>query len=157
MTQEADLDYILTTVLGQKADSPIHKSLSRAGIDNVPGIMSLAEQHIKNLKYKKDSALGKAVLTGLPNGHLQRLICFKAYIQMKLKAGVMVHEDWQNNVTKDEFQEFQVTGHVPDIAAQILNLCCLTVTSSGTCHQDVTDILENKTTTKDHLKQMAIL
>ena len=30
---------------------------------------------------------------------------------MKLKAGVMVHADWQNNdVTKDESQEFQVTA-----------------------------------------------
>ena len=27
---------------------------------------------------------------------------------------------------------------------------------SGTCHQDVADILENKTTTKDHLEERAI-
>ena len=63
MRQEADFDYILTTVLGQKADSPIRKSLSRAGIDN--------------LKYK-DSTLGKAFLIELPDGYMQCLICFKA-------------------------------------------------------------------------------
>ena len=73
---------------------------------------------------------------------------------MKLKAGIIVHEDWQNNVTKDVFQEFQVTRHVPDIATQVPNL--LTLTSSGTCHQDVADILEIKGTTKDHLEEMAM-
>ena len=89
MTQEADFGYIMTTVLGQKADSPIRKSLSRAGIDDVAGIMSLAKQRIENLKYK-DSAAGKAILTEFPDGYLQHLICFKAYIGMKLKAGKMV-------------------------------------------------------------------
>ena len=39
---------------------------------------------------------------------------------MKLDAGVMVHEDWQNNVIKDEFQEFRVTRYNPDTAIPIL-------------------------------------
>ena len=111
MTQGEDFEYILTTVLGQEADSPMRKSLCRAGIDDVAGITSLAGQRIKSLNYKGDAS-GKAVLTGLPVSYLQRLIHFKAYIHMKLKAGVMVHEDWRNNVTREEFEEFQVTGHV---------------------------------------------
>ena len=28
---------------------------------------------------------------------------------MRFDAGIMVHEDWRNLVTKDEFQEFKVT------------------------------------------------
>ena len=55
----------------------------------------------------------------MPDSYQQRIICFKAFI----------HEDWQNNVTKDEFQEFRVTGYDPDIAAPIP--IPLTVTSSG--------------------------
>jgi len=95
--------------------------------------------------------LGKAVLTGLPVSYLQRLIHFKAYIRMKLKAGVMVHEDWRNNVTREEFEEFQVTGHVHDFGNQIPKL--LPVTSSGTRHQDAADILRTKTKNKDNPKK----
>ena len=106
MAQEGDFEFILTTVLlGQKADSPIHKSLSRAGIDEVTGIKSLAEWRIENLKYE-GGTFEKAILTELLEGYQQRLICCKASIQMD--AGMMVHEDWQNLVTKDEFQEFRV-------------------------------------------------
>ena len=62
MAPEADFEYILTMVLGQKADSLIHKSLSRAGIDNVAGITSLAKRRIENLK-DKDGTSEKAILT----------------------------------------------------------------------------------------------
>ena len=63
MAQEADSECILATVLlGQKANSPIHKSLSRAGIDNVAGITSLAKRRIENLK-DKDGTSEKAILT----------------------------------------------------------------------------------------------
>ena len=92
MKKGEDFEYILTNVLGQQqADSPMRKCLCRAGIDDVAGITSLTGQRIESLNYK-DEALGKAVLTGLPVSYLQRLIHFKAYIRMKLKAGVMVHE-----------------------------------------------------------------
>ena len=62
MASESDFEFILTIVHGQKADSPIHKSLSRFGIDGVEGITSLAVRRIKNLKYK-DGTSETAVLT----------------------------------------------------------------------------------------------
>ena len=71
---------------------------------------------------------------------------------MKLKARVMVHKDWRNDVTRDEFEECQVTGHVSDLGSQVPNLLPVT-SSSGTCHQDVPDILGNKTTNKDNVKE----
>ena len=70
---------------------------------------------------------------------------------MKLKAGVMVHEDWRNNVTREEFEDFQVTGHVQDLGNQIPKLP--TVTSSSIRHQDVADILRIKTQNKDTPKK----
>jgi len=151
MRKGDDVEYILTTVLGQQADSPMRKSLCRAGIDDVASITSLAKQRIENLKYR-DDAVGKAVLTGLPIGYLQRLVRFKAYTRMELKAGVMVHENWRNTVTREEFEVFQVTGHVHDLDNQIPKL--LTVTSSsGTRHQDVADILRIKSKNKGNPKK----
>ena len=119
MTSAADFEFILTTVLGQKVDSPIHKLLNRAGIDDGTGITYLAERCIANLKYK-DGTSETAVLEGLqPEGYQQLLRCFKAYIQRTLDVGIMVHKDWQNLVTKDEFQEFRSTvGYDPDIATR---------------------------------------
>ena len=83
----------------------MRKSVCRAGIYDVAGIItSLTGQRIENLNHKDDTS-GKAVLTGLPIGYLQRLIHFKACIRMKLKAGVMVHEDWPNNVPENKSSE----------------------------------------------------
>ena len=48
----------------------------------------------------------------------------------------MVHVDWQNNITKDEFQEFQVTGHVRMTGTQVPNLL------SGISSKDVADSIE---------------
>ena len=70
---------------------------------------------------------------------------------MELKAGVMVHEDWRNTVTREEFEDFQVTGHVHDLDNQIPK--SLPVTSSSTRHQDVADILRIKTKNKDNPKK----
>ena len=148
MTKEEDFEYILTAVLGQQADSPMRKSLHRAGIDDVAGIMSLAEQRIERLDYK-DDASGKVVITELPASYLQRLIHFKAYTRTKLNAGVMIHRDWKNTVTRKEFEEFQVTGYVNDLATSNL----LSVSPSGTRHQDVADIPRIKFQNKGNPKK----
>ena len=121
MTKEEDFEYILTTVLGQQADSPMRKSLHRAGIDDAAGITSLAEQRIERLNYK-DDASGKAVITELPASYLQCLIHFKAYTRTKLNAGVMVHKDWKNTGTRKEFEDFQVTRYVNDLDNWTSNL-----------------------------------
>ena len=66
----------------------------------------------------------------------------------------MVHADWQNNITKDEFQEFQVTGHVRMTGTQVLNL--LSGISSGTCQKDVTDSIEIGTTKRNQMEELVI-
>ena len=97
----------------------MHNALSRAGKDDVAGITSLSERCIENLKYMDGTTKPPFFLTDLPDDYQQRLICFNAYIQMKLSKGISVNEDWQNHVTKEEFQEFRVTGYDPDIATSV--------------------------------------
>ena len=53
----------------------MHKALSRAGIDDVAGITSLAKRRMENLKYK-DGTSEKGILTELPNGYQQLIIFF---------------------------------------------------------------------------------
>ena len=89
----ADFEFILTSILGQKVDSLIHKSLDRAGIDDVAGVTSFSEQRVKNLKHKDGTS---SDLEEPPQGHQQLLGCFKMHVQMKLDKGIMAHEDWQN-------------------------------------------------------------
>ena len=120
MLQAQDFHFVLTQVLDQKAESPMHKELSKAGIDDVRGITSLS------LKFMEGTP---AILTALPIGHQQLLICFKAFVQDKWSKGINVHQDWQNLVTKDEFREFRISGYHPDISTLIP--ATLAATSSG--------------------------
>ena len=48
---------------------------------------------------------------------------------MKLSEGISVHEDWQNHITKVEFQRIRVTGYNPDTATLVP--IPLAVTSNG--------------------------
>jgi hypothetical protein len=56
MTSDADFQFIMDTVLGQKQDSPLFKALEKAGVNNFGGITTLSERRIENLKYKDDSS-----------------------------------------------------------------------------------------------------
>ena len=118
MSKDQDFHYIMTKVLDQDADSPMHKAFVKAGIDDVGGIISLSEKRIEALMFD-DGPDDKLVTTKLPVGHQQRIICFKAFIQSKISDGIIVHQDWQNKVTKDDFQEYRVTGYNPDIATKM--------------------------------------
>jgi hypothetical protein len=46
MASDADFQFIMGTVFGQKQDSQLFKALEKAGITNVGGITSLTDQAI---------------------------------------------------------------------------------------------------------------
>jgi hypothetical protein len=43
MASNADFQFIMGTVLGQKQDSPLFKALEQAGITDIGGIISLTD------------------------------------------------------------------------------------------------------------------
>ena len=119
MSKDQDFHHIMTAVLDQKVDSPMHKAFVKAGIDDVGGIISLSEKRIEDLMFE-DGPADKPIMTKLPSGHQQLIMCFKAFVQFKISEGINVHQDWQNNVTKSVFQEYsRVSGYNPDISTKI--------------------------------------
>ena len=95
MVSDADFQFIMGTVLGQKRDSPLFKALKKAGISDVGGITSLTDQAIDRLKYRDDSS-GTPINEELGHGYQQLIRCFNAFALMKNDEGKPIHRDWQN-------------------------------------------------------------
>ena len=109
MASDADFQFIMDEILGQKQDSPLIKALDKSGITDVGGITSLTDRVIDRLKYQDDSS-GTSVLADLPHGYQQLIRCFNAFVLMKNADGNPIHGDWQNLTIKNEFQEFRIIG-----------------------------------------------
>ena len=112
MASEADYTFIIQSILCQKAGSLLGKALKWAGIEDVGGIVTLSSRCIEEVTFD-DGSPEKTIVVDLPVGLKQLILCFKAYVKMKLDQGISVHEDWQNLVTKSEFQSFRLTGYNP--------------------------------------------
>ena len=127
MAKEQDFHHVMTgAVLEQKVDSPMH----RAGIDDVGGITSLSEKRIEALKFM-DGPTDKPIMASLPVGNQQLIICFKAFVKGKIAGGINVHQDWQNLITKADFQEYRVMEYDPDIATKMPATLAATTTGQG--------------------------
>ena len=51
MSKDQDFHFVMTDVLDQKVDSPMHKALFKANIDDVIDIISLSEKRIEALTF----------------------------------------------------------------------------------------------------------
>jgi hypothetical protein len=109
MSSDADFQFIVGTILGQRKDSPLFLALNKAGIIDVGGITSLSDRVIDQLKYQEDSS-GTSVLEELGHGYQQLIRCFNTFVLMKNDNGNPIHGDWQNLAIKAEFNEFQIIG-----------------------------------------------
>jgi hypothetical protein len=105
MVSDADFQFIMGTVLGQKQDSPLFKALQKAGITDVGGITSLTDGAIDRLKYR-DNSSGTPVKEELGHGYQQLIRCFNAFVLMKNDEHKPIHGDWQNLTITAKFQEF---------------------------------------------------
>ncbi len=106
MAAVSDVDFILTTVLGQPTDSPLRKALKLAGVFNFRDVMNLSAQNIDCLKFEDTSS--PPVTKQLPLG-LQSLIrVLQAFVQQKILDGTPVHYDLQNDLKLAEFSEYRV-------------------------------------------------
>ncbi len=130
MVSDADFQFIVGTVLGQKRDSPLFKALEKAGISDVGGITSLTDQAIDRLTYRDDSS-GTPINEELGHGYQQLIRCFNAFALMKNDEGKPIHGDWQNLTMTAEFQEFRIIG-----------FALYTMTQGPACYQDVDDVLD---------------
>ncbi len=117
MASDADFQFIVGIVLGQKQDTPLFKALEKAGITDVGGITSLTDRVIDRLVYQDDSS-GTPVNEELGHGYQQPKCCFKAFVLMQNDEGNPIHGDWQNLTIKADFQEFRIIGFASYIVTQ---------------------------------------
>jgi hypothetical protein len=112
MASITDFEYIMSTVLGQKKDSPLSLALEDGGIDSIADIMSSTDSSIDRLKWRDPSFLPVVKNTISPkedlNDGLKTLVrAFKAFVLTRIEAGNPIHDDWQNSFPNADFQEFR--------------------------------------------------
>ena len=111
--------------------SVVQGTLQWAGIDDAAGVFTtLSLRCIESLKFN-DGTADKVVIVDLSFGLKQLLLCFRAFVKVKLDGGTSVYEDWQNLVTKDDFVSFRLAGCDPDHVEPDPNVKPVIVTSSG--------------------------
>ena len=102
MSSDADFQFIVGTILGQKQDSPLFKALDENGINDVGGIMYLSDHIIYRLTYRDESS-DPPIQRELGYGYQQLLRCFIAFVKMKDVEGKSIQGDWQNLTKITEF------------------------------------------------------
>ena len=109
MASAHDFKFIMETILGEKEDSPLSKTLKEAGgVDDIGSIIGIAgDRYINRLNFRDDSS-GTPVAEELGQCYRALLCCFKAIIHMKIDRSNRIHEDWQNLTTKADFQAFYI-------------------------------------------------
>jgi hypothetical protein len=104
----SDLDFIMSTILRQRTDSPPRKAFLRAGVTDIGDSITLCGRHIAQLLKFPDDSFGSVVLEKLADEDQQLIHCFVAFFNGKIADGNLICSDWQNLT---DFQEFQIIGH----------------------------------------------
>ena len=117
MSTITDFKFIMSTILGQKDDSPLSKCFENSGIEDVPSILTLSDTAIDRLKYI-DKDFKPAINEPLNVGLQQLIRAFNAFVETRNDDGDPIHDDWQNKATKKDFDNYRVTGfskYVPKV------------------------------------------
>jgi hypothetical protein len=109
MSSDAEVQFVLKTILDQKKDSPLSMAFQNAGVFDVGNITSLTDRAIDRLKYQ-DTAFSPPINEELGLGYQQLIRVFSAFIETKNDEGDPIHLDLQNKCTKAEFDEYRLVG-----------------------------------------------
>ncbi len=104
----SDFEFVTTTALGQRPNSPLLKAFEYAWIRNVEDIFYLSDQCIALFKYPDVSPSGTATNAELVIGYQQLIRCFREFVHKKGAEGKPIHRDWHNLFDRAEFREFHV-------------------------------------------------
>jgi hypothetical protein len=101
MASTTDFQFIMSTILGQKTDSPLSMAFQNSGVSDVESITLLTNRAIDRLKYRDEE---------LALGYQQLIRVFNAFVETKNDEGDPIHGDWQNKCIKAEFVEYGFVG-----------------------------------------------
>jgi hypothetical protein len=99
MSTESDFEFIMTTALGQKKDSPLFAAFANSGITDAFSIASINGSNLTQLRYK-DSSFKPPIDEELNMGLRNLILYFNAFVETKIDDGDPIHDDWQNKFIK---------------------------------------------------------
>ncbi len=130
MSSITDFDVIMGTVLGQKKDSPLLAAFANDGITDVGDVLALTDQSIDRLKCK-DASCTPPINEALGQGFQNLIRVFNAFVETKIAECDPIHRDWQNKVTKAEFDEHRLADCHPHARNQASTPAPAPATSSS--------------------------
>jgi hypothetical protein len=107
MSSITDFDFIMGAILSQKAESPLLLAFANDNISDVGDIIALTDRSIDRLRHK-DEAFTPPIDEALSQGCQNLIRVFNAFVETKIAEGDPIHRDWQNKVTKAEFDDHQL-------------------------------------------------
>src|SRR5688500_5674967 len=99
------MDHILGTVFELKANSPVHKALEHNMYVSTEDIISAPDETLNELTYPDD----KNKKVEIPKNGSGLLITFKQFVIHHNNIGQPFTKDTWENITQDEFDDFQVS------------------------------------------------
>ena len=104
----SDYEFVTTTVLGHRPNSPLLKAFKDAAVSDVGGIFCLSDECIALFKYPDVSPSGTATNAELVIGYQQLIRCFREFVHKKCAEGKPIHRDWHNLFDRAEFRDYHV-------------------------------------------------
>jgi hypothetical protein len=105
--------YIISALLEQTDEGPIPSALENDTCDSLPGILSLTNSDIDELRYNKETGGDNnesttITVTALTKGEKGILRALKSYVLYQHRIGISLKEmDWVQ-VLKEDFDEYRV-------------------------------------------------
>jgi hypothetical protein len=130
MSSITDFDFIMGAILGQKAESPPLMAFANDDISDVGVIIALTDRSIDRLRCK-DKAFTPPIDEALSQGYQNLIRVFNAFVETKIADGDPIHRDWQNKITKAEFDEHRLVDYHPHARNQASTPAPAPTTSSS--------------------------
>lgn len=96
--------HVLSTVLGQMPDSPLHQALIHTGHDDIMSLVTMTSEAIDSLMYLMDDGKVSPVIVG----HRSLVRVFIDYVHFRHSSGNPIGDDWVG-ITDSDFDAFRIS------------------------------------------------
>ena len=110
----AIMTHILETVFDEDPDSNLHKSMKHNGIKSPIDLCAEDEVQLDLYDYPTDV---KGVTARLSRGNIGLLKSFKRFVAYKTAMGTPIDDSGWLSITKQEFDDFRISGNNPQTIA----------------------------------------
>lgn len=108
------MTHILETVFDEDPDSNLHRSMKHNGIKSPIDLCAEDEDQLDLYEYPTDV---QGVTARLPRGNIGLLKYFKRFVAHKSAMGTPIDDSGWLAITKEEFDDFRISGNNPQTTA----------------------------------------